>query len=193
MKFCLIDNYDSFTYNIEHLLLSFGATVDVVRNDAASVDELARGGYDAFVIGPGPSNPTNAGISVELIKKFHTEKPILGVCLGLQCIGAAFGARIVQSDLIKHGKTSLVEHNGQSVFKGLANSYPVMRYHSLVIAPDTLPDELEVTAWADEGSERVIMAVSHRDYPLIGIQFHPESIFTEQGRELMQNFLDQIG
>ena len=192
MKICLIDNYDSFTYNLEHQLRSFDLAVDVVRNDETSIDVLTANAYDAFVIGPGPSNPKNAGISMELIKHFYKTTPILGICLGHQCIGEAFDAEIVKCDIIKHGKTSMVSHNKNGLFEHIKDPYHVMRYHSLVIDRKTLSNDFEVTGWIKNGEENTIMAIQHNNYPLYGLQFHPESIFTDQGSKLVSNFIQNI-
>tara|TARA_B100000900_G_scaffold395044_1_gene393049 strand:- start:922 stop:1509 length:588 start_codon:yes stop_codon:yes gene_type:complete len=192
MKICLIDNYDSFTFNLEHQLASFEVDVDVIRNDQMSLEELESLDYDGFVIGPGPSNPNNAGICVDLIKRFYQSKPILGVCLGHQCIGAAFGAEIIKCKNIKHGKTSLIDHDGTSLFKNIKNPYHVMRYHSLVIDEATLSDDLFVNARVKDKTEDSIMAIRHKKHNLVGIQFHTESIFTDQGSKLIFNFLESI-
>lgn len=192
MNICLIDNYDSFTFNIEHQFQMLEQSVEVIRNDATTIDELMKKDFDAFVIGPGPSNPTNAGISMDVIKSFYETKPILGICLGHQAIGQSFGGKIVIANKIMHGKTSLVSHNKDSLFFNVKDPYHVMRYHSLAIEVSSLPNDLEIIAWTEEEKNKTIMAVKHKDYPVIGIQFHPESIFTEQGSKLIQNFLDLI-
>ena len=192
MKICIIDNYDSFTYNIYHQLLIEELKVDVFRNDEITVKEIKQKNFDAVVIGPGPSNPKNAGICLELIRESYKELPILGVCLGHQCIGEAFGGNIVVANNIMHGKTSLVNHANTSVFKGLKDPYHVMRYHSLIVDYNDFPEELEVTGWTFDQDKKVIMSLEHKVYPVVGIQFHPESIFTEQGSRLIQNFLEQI-
>ena len=166
--------------------------VDVFRNDEITVKEIKQKKFDAVVIGPGPSNPKNAGICLELIRESYMELPILGVCLGHQCIGEAFGGNIVVANKIMHGKTSLVNHVNTSVFKGLKDPYHVMRYHSLVVDYNDFPEELEVTGWTFDQDKKVIMSLEHKVYPVVGIQFHPESIFTEQGSRLIQNFLEQI-
>ena len=192
MKICLIDNYDSFTFNLEHQLASFDINVDVIRNDDISIKELEENNYDAYVLGPGPSNPKNAGICLDLIKHFHQTKPILGVCLGHQCIGEAFGANIIKSEVIKHGKTSQINHDGTSIFKNVKNPYHVMRYHSLVIEKETLDKDFIVNAWITNKDEDSIMGIKHQKFNLIGIQFHTESIFTDQGAKLISNFLTLI-
>ena len=192
MNICLIDNYDSFTFNIEHQFQMLEQSVEVIRNDATTIDELTKMDFDAFVIGPGPSNPTNAGISMDVIKSFYKTKPILGICLGHQAIGQSFGGKIVIANRIMHGKTSLVSHNKDSLFFNVKDPYHVMRYHSLAIEVSSLPNDLKIIAWTEDEKNKTIMAVKHKDYTVIGIKFHPESIFTEQGSKLIQNFLDLI-
>ena len=193
MKICLIDNYDSFTYNVEHQLLMLDHKVDVIRNDKISIDEISQLDYDAFVIGPGPSNPKNAGISLELINYFYNKKPILGICLGHQCIGEVFGGKIVIANKIMHGKTSNLSHTKSSIFHNIKEPYIAMRYHSLVISEKSISDDLEVLAWCEDDDKKTIMAVKHKTYPVVGIQFHPESIFTEQGNKLLDNFFTLYG
>ena len=193
MKICLIDNYDSFTFNVEHQLLMLDHEVDVIRNDKISIDEISRLDYDAFVIGPGPSNPKNAGISLELINYFYDKKPILGICLGHQCIGEVFGGKIVIADKIMHGKTSNLSHTKSSIFQNIKEPYIAMRYHSLVISEKSVSDDLEILAWCEDDDKKTIMAVKHKTYPVVGIQFHPESIFTEQGNKLLDNFFTLYG
>lgn len=193
MKICLIDNYDSFTYNVEHQLLMLDHKVDVIRNDKISIDEISQLDYDAFVIGPGPSNPKNAGISLELINYFYDKKPILGICLGHQCIGEVFGGKIVIADKIMHGKTSNLSHTKSSIFQNIKEPYIAMRYHSLVISEKSVSDDLEILAWCEDDDKKTIMAVKHKTYPVVGIQFHPESIFTEQGNKLLDNFFTLYG
>ena len=193
MKICLIDNYDSFTYNVEHQLLMLDHKVDVIRNDKISIDEISQLDYDAFVIGPGPSNPKNAGISLELINYFYDKKPILGICLGHQCIGEVFGGKIVIADKIMHGKTSNLSHTKSSIFQNIKEPYIAMRYHSLVISEKSVSDDLEILAWCEDDDKKTIMAVKHKTYPVVGIQFHPESIFTEQGNKLLNNFFTLYG
>lgn len=193
MKICLIDNYDSFTFNVEHQLLMLDHEVDVIRNDKISIDELSQLDYDAFVIGPGPSNPKNAGISLELINYFYDKKPILGICLGHQCIGEVFGGKIVIADKIMHGKTSNLSHTKSSIFQNIKEPYIAMRYHSLVISEKSVSDDLEILAWCEDDDKKTIMAVKHKTYPVVGIQFHPESIFTEQGNKLLDNFFTIYG
>ena len=192
MKICLIDNYDSFTFNLEHQLASFDIEIDVIRNDEISIQELESTNYNAFVLGPGPSNPKNAGICIDLIKEFYRSKPILGVCLGHQCIGEAFGANIIKCEVIKHGKTSQINHDGSSIFLNVKNPYHVMRYHSLVIEKDSLHKDFIINAWITNKDEDSIMGIKHKDFNLYGIQFHTESIFTDQGSKLISNFLASI-
>jgi anthranilate synthase/aminodeoxychorismate synthase-like glutamine amidotransferase len=186
MRVLVIDNYDSFTYNLVQYLGELGAEVQVVRNDAVGVEEVLRLAPDRLVLSPGPCTPNEAGICVPLIRAVAGKIPLLGVCLGHQAIGAAFGGEIVRALRPMHGKTSLVRHTGQGVFHGLPNPLRVIRYHSLVIRHDSLPAELEITAETDEGE---IMGVRHKQYPIEGVQFHPESILSEAGLELLNNFL----
>jgi len=186
MKVCLIDNYDSFTYNVEHLLKTQDVQVEVIRNDQISVDELVLSNYDAFVLGPGPSNPSNAGICNDLIKYFYKVKPILGICLGHQCIGYSFNSKIIRAKNIMHGKTSMISHNKQTIFKGLKVPYHVMRYHSLIIDKKSLSKDLEITAETKDG---LIMSVQHKKYDVHGVQFHPESIKTKFGIKILKNFI----
>ena len=185
----MIDNYDSFTYNLVQYLGELGADVDVRRNDAVTLDEVARSGVDALVISPGPKTPREAGISLPLIERFAGRLPILGVCLGHQAIGAAYGGSIVRAPRIMHGKTSPIHHDGTGVFAGLPDPFDATRYHSLVIDPATLPAVLVRTAWTDEGE---IMGVRHRELFVEGVQFHPESILTGEGKRLLRNFLERI-
>ncbi len=183
----MIDNYDSFTYNLVQYLGELGADVRVYRNDAITVDEIAALRPQEIVISPGPCTPAEAGVSVALIKRFTGQIPILGVCLGHQCIGAAFGGNIVRAARLMHGKTSPIHHDGRTVFRGLTNPFDATRYHSLLIERDTLPACLELSAWTAEGE---IMGVRHREQLLEGIQFHPESILTIEGKHLLKNFLE---
>ncbi len=185
----LVDNYDSFTYNLYQYLCELGAEVEVARNDQIALDEVARAAPKGIVISPGPCTPNEAGISVPLIRRFAGVVPILGVCLGHQCIGQAFGATVAGAGEIRHGKLSAIRHDGQGVFAGLPSPFRAIRYHSLAIQPETVPAELEVSAWSDSG---VIMGVRHRRYPVEGVQFHPESIMTEHGKALLRNFLDIV-
>ncbi len=182
----LIDNYDSFTYNLYQYLSELGATVAVVRNDETSVEDCLAMGPERIVVSPGPCTPAEAGISIDLIRAAAGQVPLLGVCLGHQSIGEAFGARVGPAGEIMHGKISTVTHDGKGVFESLPQPFEAIRYHSLAIEPDTLPDELEVTARAESG---VIMGVRHRTLPIEGVQFHPESIMTTTGHELLRNFL----
>jgi len=183
----LIDNYDSFTYNLYQYLAELGTDVTVVRNDQTSIAEVESMAPERIVVSPGPCTPKEAGISVELIDHFAGRLPILGVCLGHQCIGEAFGATVAGAGEIRHGKSSKIEHDGKGVFRGLPNPIEAIRYHSLAIQPDTVPECLEVTAHSDSG---VIMGVRHREYPIEGIQFHPESIMTSTGKDILRNFLE---
>ena len=187
----MIDNYDSFTYNLVQYLGELGADVRVYRNDQISVAEIEKLVPEKIVISPGPCTPNEAGVSVETIKTFAGRIPILGVCLGHQSIGQAFGGRTVHARSIMHGKTSLIYHQGKGVFKGLPNPLEATRYHSLVIEQDSLPDCLEITAWTrgPDGAVEEIMGVRHKEYAVEGVQFHPESILTEQGHDLLRNFL----
>ncbi len=185
----MIDNYDSFTYNLVQYLAELGADVEVRRNDAITLAEIAERRPRAIVISPGPCTPKEAGISVPLIERFAGEIPILGVCLGHQAVGAALGGVIVRASRIMHGKTSPIHHDGRGVFRDLADPFDATRYHSLVIDPATLPAELEVSAWTDEGE---IMGVRHRHVALEGVQFHPESILTVEGKRLLGNFLAAV-
>ena len=182
----MIDNYDSFTYNLVQYFGELGQEVQVFRNDEISLEEVDRLGADRVVISPGPCTPSEAGISVALIQRFAGKIPILGVCLGHQSIGQAFGGRIVHAGQLMHGKTSGIRHKDAGVFHGLPNPLTATRYHSLVIEKKSLPACLELTAWTDDGE---VMGVRHRDLPVEGVQFHPESILTEKGHELLANFL----
>ena len=182
----LIDNYDSFTFNLYQYLAELGADVEVHRNDEITVEDCLQMGADHIVISPGPCTPNEAGISVDLIKAAAGQVPLLGVCLGHQAIGQAFGGDVVSAGEIMHGKTSMVSHDGKGVFEGLPNPFEAIRYHSLAIEPSTLPDDLEVTARSDSG---VIMGVRHRTLAIEGVQFHPESIMTKVGHDLLRNFL----
>ena len=188
----MIDNYDSFTFNLVQYLQMLGAEVKVVRNDELTVDEVERLVPERIVISPGPCTPNEAGISLQVIERLGPRVPILGVCLGHQAIGQAYGGEVVRAKQIMHGKTSPIRHRGQGVFAGLPDGYEATRYHSLVVAPASVPDCLEVTAWtADEtGAVEEIMGLRHREHPVEGVQFHPESILTEHGHALLQNFLD---
>ena len=186
MSIFLLDNYDSFTYNLYQYLCELGAEVTVARNDQISLDDVAALQPERIVVSPGPKRPEDAGISVELIRRFAGQVPILGVCLGHQCIGAAFGGKIVGAGEIMHGKSSVIEHDGMGVYAGLPNPIEAIRYHSLAIDPDSMPEEFFVTSRTDSG---VIMGVRHREFDVEGVQFHPESIMTVDGHDLLRNFL----
>jgi anthranilate synthase component II len=189
----VIDNYDSFTWNLVQYMGEIGVEPVVKRNDEATLEEIAAMAPDAVVISPGPCTPAEAGISVELIREFGASTPILGVCLGHQAIGAAYGGSVVRARRLMHGKTSPVAHRGEGVFQGVPTPFTVARYHSLVIEPSDLPEELEVVAWTDEaGFEDEIQAVRHRSHPVWGVQFHPESIASEHGHTLLRNFLSLV-
>lgn len=185
----LIDNYDSFTYNLYQYLCELGAEVEVRRNDEISVAEIKLKSPERIIISPGPCTPADAGISIELVRSLAGRIPILGVCLGHQAIGAAFGADVIQAPLVMHGKTCKVSHCGTGIFTGLRNPLTATRYHSLIVDGETLPDELEITARSDDG---VIMGLSHREHDVHGVQFHPESILTEGGHRLLANFIDAV-
>ncbi len=188
----MIDNYDSFTYNLVQYLGELGADVRVFRNDGVTVDEIRALNPERIMISPGPCTPNEAGVSMDVIRAFAGEVPILGVCLGHQSIGQVYGGDIVHAREIMHGKTSLVYHKGEHVFKGLSNPYTATRYHSLVIDKNTLPDCLEITAWTETENGEVdeIMGVRHKELNVEGVQFHPESILTEHGHDLLKNFLE---
>jgi anthranilate synthase component 2 len=183
----VIDNYDSFTYNLVHYLNELGAETQVARNDALSVEEALGLKPEAILISPGPCTPDQAGICLSLIAAASESLPIMGVCLGYQSIGQAFGGRVIRAKSIMHGKTSAIRHTGQGVFKGLADGFIAARYHSLAVERDTLPPTLEMTAWTDDGE---MMGLRHRTRPIHGVLFHPESIATEHGHDLLANFLD---
>ncbi len=187
----MIDNYDSFTYNVVQYLGELKADVKVIRNDELTLDEIIALKPERLVISPGPCTPNEAGVSVAAIKHFAGKIPILGICLGHQSIGQAFGGNIIRAHDVMHGKTSMIYHHGQGVFKGLKNPFVATRYHSLVIDKTTLPDCLEIIAWTEtpDGELDEIMGVRHRDYAIEGVQFHPESILTEHGHDLLRNFL----
>jgi anthranilate synthase/aminodeoxychorismate synthase-like glutamine amidotransferase len=182
----LLDNYDSFTYNLAQYLGELGCQLEVHRNDRISVEEIARRKPEAIVISPGPCTPQEAGISVELIVKLAGKFPILGVCLGHQAVGAAFGGKIIRAPKLFHGKTSEVKHDGKGVFKELPNPFVATRYHSLIVERKSLPKDLVITAQTDDG---IIMGVRHKRFKIEGVQFHPESVLTESGKKLLQNFL----
>jgi len=189
----MLDNYDSFTYNLVQYFGELGADVHVHRNDKITIAEIEALDPEKIVISPGPCTPNEAGISLEVIKHFAGKKPILGVCLGHQSIGQAFGGDIVHAGEIMHGKTSPIHHDNSGIFKGLNNPVTATRYHSLVIDKNTIPDCFEITAWTqtEDGELDEIMGIQHKTLPIEGVQFHPESILTEQGHELLKNFLDR--
>lgn len=182
----IIDNYDSFTYNLVQQIGAFGANMEVFRNDRVSIEDIERKKPDHIIISPGPCTPKEAGISNSIIKNFTGKIPILGVCLGHQCIAYTSGAEVIRARRLMHGKTSLIHHDGKTIFRGLSNPFEATRYHSLIVKEDTLPNFLEVTARADDDE---IMGLRHKDYPLEGVQFHPESFLTEEGPQLLKNFL----
>ena len=186
IKLLMVDNYDSFTFNIVQYFSELGAEVEVFRNDEITLEGIAAQQPDRLVISPGPCSPAEAGISVAAIQHFAGKLPILGVCLGHQSIGAAFGGRIVRAQQLMHGKTSVIHNTQQGVFAGLPQAYTVNRYHSLAIERSSLPEALEITAWTDDGE---IMGVRHRSLPIEGVQFHPESVLSEHGHSLLKNFL----
>ena len=182
----MIDNYDSFTYNLYQYFGELGTEVFTLRNDQTSIEEIEDLNPDGIIISPGPCSPTEAGISNETIKYFAPKIPVLGVCLGHQCLGQSFGGTVIQADEIRHGKTSMIHHNNTGVFQGLPNPFQAIRYHSLIVEKGNLPDCLEVTAWTEDG---LIMGLKHTKYQTEGIQFHPESIMTPNGKDILLNFL----
>ena len=184
----VIDNYDSFTYNLVQRFGELGAQLEVYRNDKTTIPEIEARGPGRIVISPGPCTPEEGGISNDVIRHFTGKLPILGVCLGHQCIGHTFGGRVVRADRLMHGKTSMIEHDGRSLFQGLANPFEATRYHSLVIKEDTLPDCFEVTARSVDRGE--LMGIRHKDHPIEGVQFHPEAFLTEEGTKLLANFMN---
>ena len=184
----VIDNYDSFTYNLVQYLGELGAKVSVLRNDAATVDDVLAARADQIVISPGPGRPEDAGVTMDVIRRLGETTPILGVCLGHQAIGAAFGGEVVRANVPMHGKTSTIEHDGRGVFTGINGPFPASRYHSLVVSESGLPDALEVNARTRE--EGIVMGLRHRRLPIHGVQFHPESILTGEGRTILRNFLE---
>jgi anthranilate synthase component 2 len=186
----VIDNYDSFTYNLVHYLNELGAETQVWRNDALSVQEALALRPQAILLSPGPCTPNEAGICLPLLRAAPPETPILGVCLGHQAMGQAYGGEVIRARSLMHGKTSPIHHNDQGLFKGLPNPFTAARYHSLSVRRESFPAELEITAWTDDGE---IMGLRHRDRPVFGVQFHPESIATEGGHQLLRNFLDLAG
>lgn len=185
----MIDNYDSFTYNLVHYFGELGEDVTTIRNDDITLEKIYDINPDVIVISPGPCTPKEAGLSVDIIKEFSNKKPIMGVCLGHQSIGHAFGAEIVRADRLLHGKTSEIYHNDKGIFKGIPNPFEATRYHSLIIKDDTLPDEFEITAWTEE---KEIMGIRHKDFQIEGVQFHPESVLTKYGKDILKNFLDLV-
>jgi anthranilate synthase component 2 len=189
----MIDNYDSFTFNLVQYFQMLGAEVRVVRNDELSVAQVAALAPERIVVSPGPCTPNEAGVSLEVIGELGARVPILGVCLGHQAIGQAYGGNVVRAGRIMHGKTSRIRHRGEGVFAGLPDGYEATRYHSLVVDKDSLPSDLEVTAWTEnaDGSVEEVMGLRHREHPVEGVQFHPESILTEHGHALLKNFLER--
>ena len=185
----LIDNYDSFTYNLYQYLCELGAQVTVARNDHLTLDDIEAMSPEGIVISPGPCTPREAGISNDVIRRYGPHIPTLGVCLGHQCIGHAYGGTVDRAGEIMHGKTSIIHHDGKGVFQGLPNPFEAIRYHSLAVHVEGLPDSLEVSAWTDKG---IIMGLRHREHPVDGVQFHPESIMTPVGKPLLRNFLDRV-
>jgi anthranilate synthase/aminodeoxychorismate synthase-like glutamine amidotransferase len=187
----VLDNYDSFTYNLVQYLGEMGATVEVRRNNEVLIEQIEEMRPERILISPGPCTPQEAGISVELIRHFAGKVPLLGVCLGHQAIGAAFGGEVVRAKNLMHGKTSEVEHDGKTIFHGLASPMTATRYHSLIVSEKNLPADLEVSAWtSDKGGTRVIMGLRHKNFPVEGVQFHPESVLTDEGKKLVKNFLN---
>lgn len=185
----MIDNYDSFTYNLVHYFGELGEKLEVHRNDKLTFIDIDKMDPEFIVISPGPCSPKEAGLSVDIIKKYSGSKPILGVCLGHQALAYAFGANIVRAEKLLHGKTSLIHHDGKGVFWGLKNPFHATRYHSLLVENKTLPSEFEVTAWTQDDE---IMGIRHKELPLEGVQFHPESVLTESGKDLLKNFIDIV-
>jgi len=182
----MIDNYDSFTYNLVQYLGELGQDIRVYRNDKITIEEIEKLGPERIVISPGPCTPNEAGISIEVVKHFAGKIPVLGVCLGHQSVGAAYGAKIVNAPRLMHGKTSMIHHDGKTIFKGLPNPFEATRYHSLIIKRDTLSDDFEISAWTDRDE---IMGIRHRNLVVEGVQFHPESILTKAGKDMLNNFL----
>lgn len=182
----LIDNYDSFTYNLYQYMGIFYKDIKVVRNDQITIEEIRELNPERIVLSPGPKSPIEAGICMHVVKEFYDKKPILGICLGHQSIGAAFGAKILHAKELMHGKQSLIEHDGTGIFQGIPSPIHVARYHSLAVDENTLPSDFQVLARTEDGE---IMAMKHKEYPVVGIQFHPESIFTDHGKKMIENFL----
>ncbi len=185
----MIDNYDSFTYNLYQYLAELGAEVVTVRNDKITLEDIQAMDPQGIIISPGPSTPLEAGISNDVIRRFGPKLPTLGVCLGHQCVGHVYGAKVDRAGEIRHGKTSMIHHDGKGVLAGLPSPFEAIRYHSLVVYPETLPDSLEISAWTDDG---LVMGLRHKEHPVEGVQFHPESIMTPQGKPLLQNFLNMV-
>ncbi len=185
----MIDNYDSFTYNLYQYLSELGAEVVTVRNDKITLEDIEDMRPQGIIVSPGPSTPLEAGISNDVVRHFGPRLPTLGVCLGHQCVGHVYGAKVDRAGEIRHGKTSMIHHDGKGVLTGLPNPFEAIRYHSLVVYPETVPDCLEVTAWTENG---LVMGLRHKEHPVEGVQFHPESIMTPVGKPLLQNFLDQV-
>jgi anthranilate synthase/aminodeoxychorismate synthase-like glutamine amidotransferase len=182
----VIDNYDSFTYNLVQYLGEMGAEMAIFRNDQITLSEIEVMQPEKIVISPGPCTPKEAGISIDVIRKFGSHIPILGVCLGHQAIGEAFGGEVIRAPRLMHGKTSMIKHDGHTIYQGLPNPFEATRYHSLIIRRESMPDDLQITAWTQEGE---IMGVRHKSFPVEGVQFHPESILTQVGKDLLKNFL----
>ncbi|HEY8595712.1 MAG TPA: aminodeoxychorismate/anthranilate synthase component II [Devosiaceae bacterium] len=187
MRVLVIDNYDSFTYNLVHYLGELGAQASVYRNDKIGIDQIRTMAPEAIVLSPGPCTPTEAGICLDVVSEFGPDIPILGVCLGHQTIGQAYGGEVVRAPELMHGKTSRIQHSGRGIFRGINSGFEATRYHSLIVKRETLPASLEITAWTGDG---MIMGLMHREYPVHGVQFHPESIASENGHAILQNFLD---
>ena len=186
----VLDNYDSFTYNLVQYLGELGTKVEVRRNDEVSIGEIEKLRPERIVVSPGPCTPQDAGISIDLIRHFAGKVPVLGVCLGHQAIGAAFGGEVVRARTLMHGKTSAIEHDGRTIFRGIRSPMTATRYHSLIVREEDLPRELEVSAWTtDQDGARVIMGLRHRKFPVEGVQFHPESVLTTEGKKMVENFL----
>ena len=186
----ILDNYDSFTYNIYQLFSELGAEVEVIRHDCITVEEIKQRGYEALVISPGPGVPKEAGISEDAIRQLGAELPILGICLGHQAIGEVYGGKVVRAGAIVHGKSSPLHHDGRGIYEGLPQNIPVARYHSLIVERESLPDCLEISSELEDGT---IMGLRHKEYPVEGIQFHPESILTPEGHKMLANFLNSLG
>jgi anthranilate synthase/aminodeoxychorismate synthase-like glutamine amidotransferase len=185
----LIDNYDSFTYNLYQYISELGPKVIVARNDKITTKQILEIGPQSIIISPGPKTPSEAGISEDVIREFHKKIPILGVCLGHQAIGEVFGGKVVKAPVPMHGKTSQILHGGRSIFSSMTNPFSATRYHSLIVSRDALPDRLEVIAWTEDN---LVMGVRHKDYPTVGVQFHPESVMTENGKTMLRNFINGI-